>query len=227
MNVRNVQQRLARAGYACADDGDLGPKTYAALFAFVGRQQVNPRLTDLGAAADKYFGPAGITTPLRLRHALAQWATETGGFTRFEENLNYSAQRLCAVWPKRFPTLASAQPFANNPQALANRVYGGREGNTDPMDGWRYRGRGATQLTFKDNYAEASHLTGLDLTGNPDAVAESDTGLRVACAYWTARDINHFADADDLESVRIKVNGGVNGLDDARRYLARAAIVIQ
>ena len=227
IDVRDLQQRLSNAGYPVAIDGDIGPKTYAALFAFVGRQQVGPRLIDIGRAADTALPGAAIVTPLRLRHALAQWAVETGGFTRFEENLSYSAQRLCAVWPKRFPTLASAEPFANNPQALANRVYAARMGNTDPGDGWRFRGRGMTMLTGRANYTEASHLTGVDVVANPDLVAQAETGMAVACAFWAANGINQFADDDDIAGVRVKVNGGNIGLDEAKRFYARAAIVIK
>ncbi|MCY1745057.1 hypothetical protein [Ensifer sp. SL37] len=50
------------------------------------------------------------------------------------ENLYYSAERLTQVWPSRFPTIASAKPFARNPRKLANKVYGGRMGNTAPDD---------------------------------------------------------------------------------------------
>ncbi len=90
-----------------------------------------------------------IDTPQRMAAFLAQVAHESAETACLEENLNYSARRLMAVWPKRFPTLAEAQPYARNPQNLANRVYSGRGGNGDAAsgDGWRYRGRGLFQLT--------------------------------------------------------------------------------
>lgn len=231
IDIRTLQTKLNNAGYRLPVDGSLGPKTYTALFAFVGRaaptQPPTQLLVDLGTAAARWFAPAEITTPLRLGHALARWAVETRGFRQMEECLDYTADRLCAVWPSRFRTPAAAAPYAGHPQALANFVYGGRFGNTGTGGGWRYRGRGPTQLTFHDNYAEASHLTGLDLTGNPDLVAEADTGLRVACTYWTARNLNGAADADDVEHVCHLVQGGCGGLDDQRRYLARARMVLQ
>lgn len=227
MDVRAIQAALTAAGYPCAVDGQIGAKTYSSLFAFVGRQPVSTLTLNLGSAADQYFVPAGLTTSLRLSHALAQWAVETGGFKRMEEDLNYSAERLTVVWPKRFPTIAAATPYAHNPSALANKTYGGRNGNVTVGDGWLYRGRGPTQLTFKSNYEEASHMTGLDLVGNPDSVAGADTGLHVACTYWMARGINAAADADDVAHVRQLVNGGQNGIDDAKRYLARAKAVLR
>jgi putative chitinase len=227
MDVRAIQAALTAAGYPCAVDGQIGARTYAALFAFVGRQQVTPLITELGKAADQYFVPAGLTSSLRLAHALAQWAVETGGFKRMEEDLDYSAERLTVVWPKRFPTIAWAAPYAHNPVALANKSYGGRLGNSTVGDGWLYRGRGLTQLTGRANYIEAARITGLDLVGNPNSVAEPATGLRVACAYWSTRGINAAADADDVAHVRQLVNGGQNGIDEAKRYLARAKAVLR
>lgn len=227
MDVRAIQAALTAAGYPCTVDGQIGPHTYASLFAFVGRSAITPMIADLGKAADQYFVPAGIASSLRIAHALSQWAVETGGFKRMEEDLNYSAERLTVVWPKRFPTIAAATPYAHNPTALANKSYGGRNGNNTAGDGWLFRGRGPTQLTFRANYEEAAHMTGLDLVGNPHSVSEPMTGLRVACAYWTARGINAAADADDVAHVRQLVNGGQNGIDEAKRYLARAKMVLR
>ena len=88
----------------------------------------------------------------RLQYFLAQLGHESNGLTHKEENLNYSAKRLTEIWPSRFPTLDSAKPFAFNPEKLANKVYGGRMGNTEPGDGYRYRGRGYIQLTGRETY---------------------------------------------------------------------------
>jgi len=104
-----------------------------------------------------YAEAAGIVTPARICHFLAQCFVESSGFTDAEEDLSYSAKRLTQVWPKRFPTIESAQPYARNPEALANKVYGGRMGNTESGDGWKYRG-GLKQLTGKDNAPAAARL---------------------------------------------------------------------
>src|SRR5271156_4184912 len=79
---------------------------------------------------------------LRLCHFLAQIFTETGALTTLTENLNYSASRLVAVWPRRLPTLQVAEAYAHDDEKLANFVYGGRMGNTNSGDGFLYRGRG-------------------------------------------------------------------------------------
>lgn len=114
------------------------------------------------------------TSLLHLAAILAEAAHETGEKMQpISENLNYSAQRLTQVWPKRFPTLASAKPYANNPQRLANKVYGDRLGNTDPNDGWIYRGRGLAQITGKTNYAK------FGIAGTPDKASEMATAVRI------------------------------------------------
>ena len=162
---------------------------------------------------------AGIVTPLRLQHFMAQIHPETGGLRFLEENLNYSAKRLMQVWPARFRTLAAAQPFANNPEALANKVYGGRLGNTQPGDGWRYRGRGMKQTTGRFNYRAAGH------ENDPDALLDPVIGLRAALTFWKDNGCNAIADRDKVVELRKRVNGGTNGLDDARDALSRAKLI--
>lgn len=143
---------------------------------------------------------------------LGQVLHESAGLTQFSENLNYSAERLCAVWPGRFPTLAAAQPFARNPQALANKVYGGRMGNTEPGDGWRYRGRGPIQLTGKDNYAFVGNLIGQDLTGLPELMEQPRYALEATIAWWEAKIPDSML--GDVEKISLRVNGGLIGLAD-------------
>ncbi|WP_278987260.1 glycoside hydrolase family 19 protein [Sphingobium yanoikuyae] len=226
MDKKTVQSRLQAAGhYSGRIDGDFGRLSYGALFSYTGGA-ASDLTRHLGEAAAALFPRYDMVTGLRLAHALARWAVETGGFKRMEENLKYSAARLRQVWPSRFPTLASAQPFAGNPKALANHVYGGRFGNDNANDGWRHRGRGPTQLTFEDNYREAKALTGVDVLADPDLVAQPATGLLVACAYWGARKISAAADRDDAATVCKLVQGASEGLAEQRAYLARLKKVL-
>lgn len=114
------------------------------------------------------------TSMFHLAAILSEAYHETGGKMQpVAENLNYSAKRMTQVWPKRFPTIASAQPYAGNPQKLANKVYGGRLGNDGPNDGWLYRGRGLAQITGKTNYAK------FGLADNPDAASGIATAIRI------------------------------------------------
>ncbi|ACL58930.1 hypothetical protein [Methylobacterium nodulans] len=116
-----------------------------------------------------------------LAYCLATAFDETGGaMIPRAENLNYTtAERIRAVWPSRFPTVASAVPYVRNPQGLANKVYGGRLGNTGPNDGWLFRGMGLVQATGKDNAIRATkRLRALGyLTPDQDLVATPELML--------------------------------------------------
>ncbi|MBI0141220.1 peptidoglycan-binding protein [Bartonella sp. W8125] len=163
----------------------------------------------------------GITSPIAQAKFMGQIKVESAGLTRLLENLNYTAKRLCQVWPKRFKTLEDAQPYANNPQALANKVYGGRMGNTKEGDGWRYRGRGLKQLTGHDNYEAEGKALGVDLIGNPDEVAKPDMAFLTALSYFQ-RHIGKSAETASVETVTIAVNGGTNGLEEREIATERA-----
>jgi putative chitinase len=97
-----------------------------------------------------------INTPRRVAAFLAQCGHESGGWTVFEENLNYSAKGLMGIFKKYFPTEDIANQYARQPQKIANRVYANRMGNGDEAsnDGWTYRGRGPIQLTGRSNYTQ-------------------------------------------------------------------------
>lgn len=161
-------------------------------------------------------------TPLRLCHFLGQIGNECGRLTIIEENMTYrSAQRLRTIWPTRFPTLASAEPYVNNPQKLAEKVYGGRFDNR-PGDGWRYRGRGLVQITGRSSYREMGKKLGIDLENNPDLAADPKHALAIACETWAGktlpgeRDMNKLADANKLEAMTYRINGGFTNIDDRR-----------
>lgn len=88
----------------------------------------------------------------QLAHFLGQCEHETGGFTIWEENLNYSSEGLLKVFPKYYKDSLLAVKHQRKPKMIANHVYGNRMGNNQPDDGWLYRGRGAIQLTGRTNY---------------------------------------------------------------------------
>lgn len=188
-----------------------------------------PVLNAFADAASTVFAKFGLDThPNRLEYFLAQIGHESGGLTTFEEGLNYSAKRLCQVFPKRFPTLESAQPFANNPQKLANKVYAGRMGNGDSAsgDGFSYRGRGFIQITGRDGYRNVGQRTDLDLEKTPDLAAKVENFLTVAAGFWKWKDLNSFCDAGDFRGATKRINGGTVGLDDREAWLAKVRRVL-
>ena len=194
---------------------------FAALFRLFGA--TDPVM--MGKEADEHFQTFGLVEPLRVAHWFGQFSVESRGFTTFEENLNYSADRLTKVFPARFPTLASATPCEHNPQAFANRVYGGRMGNVQPGDGYRFRGRGPG-LTGRDNYTAAAKSTNLALVSNPDLAAKPENFVILAGDYWERKGCNAAADADNLVLVTKLVNGGSIGIQERRQGVERAKKVL-
>ncbi|MFM0300384.1 hypothetical protein PQQ99_09720 [Paraburkholderia sediminicola] len=165
---------------------------------------------------------ATIADPNERAAFLAQVDHESGGFRNTEENLKYSAKGLRKTFGKHFKTDAEAEAAAKaGPEAIANKVYGGRMGNIDPGDGYKYRGRGAIQLTGKDNYAAASKALGIDLVNNPDLLKDPNVSAKAALWYWNSRaGLAEAARKGDDVAVRKKVNGGTIGLDDTRAKTA-------
>ena len=162
----------------------------------------------------------------RLFYFLAQLGHESNGLTVREENLNYSASRLMQVWPSRFPTLDVAKKYENKPEQLANFVYGNRMGNVDDGDGYKYRGRGYIQLTGRDTYRAIGKVCGLDLEGNPDLASQVAYAPKIACAFWTWKNINPSCDTGDFTAVTQKINGGTNGLADRQAWLSKVQTVL-
>ena len=181
----------------------------------------------MGIAADGAFGPGTMKkamelyklTPVRAAHFFAQTAHETGGFKAFSENLNYSAQGLQGIFGKYFPGNLE-ESYARQPEKIANRVYADRMGNGAEAsgDGYKFRGRGALQLTGKANYeAFAKYLGNDEVLTNPDTVAtkyafESAMFFFERNKLWTICD-KGINDAAILELTK-RINGGTHGLED-------------
>jgi putative chitinase len=176
----------------------------------------------MAKSSETAFAKYGVTSTLILAHVMAQGSLECGAGEEVVENLSYSAQRMTQVWPSRFPTMASAAPYAHNPQALANKVYNGRMGNrSGSSDGWNYRGRGFTQTTGHDGYALLGTHMDLDLLENPDLVNDPALFLECGLADFTLCGCMPYARADNIVMVTKRLNGGEEDLDQRRVWLAK------
>lgn len=191
-----------------------------------------PRFQTSQSDADKYLPHLNkameefeINTPLRQAAFLAQIAHESAQLKRWRENLNYSAEGLMKTWPKRFDA-AKAKAFEKQPEKIANEVYGGRNGNVNPGDGWKYSGRSPMQLTFADNYRKAGKALGLDLIGNPDLALQLEVGFRIAGWFWDSNKLNPYADKKDFLTITKLINGGTHGIEDRKKYYERALRVL-
>jgi len=173
------------------------------------------------AHADDVLPRYGLATRARLTDFLAHVLVESAYLTTCAENLNYSAARLMQVWPGRFPSIESTIGFAHNPEALANRVYGARMGNTGPNDGWLNRGQGLIGTTGHDNIAKLAADMGIAFEA-ARAMLTSDTGmLEAAAAVYCMLGAPAYADKGDIVGSTRCINGGANGLTDRKFMLAK------
>jgi len=185
--------------------------------------------TKLGLTADGAFGPGTMKaamkfynlTPERAAHFFAQTGHETGDFKVYNENLNYSAQGLQGIFGKYFPGNLE-ESYARQPEKIANRVYASRMGNGDEAsgDGWKFRGRGAIQLTGKDNYTQFSkHINKPEILTNPDLVA-TDYSFESALFFFDKNKLWSICDQGVNEAAILaltkRVNGGTHGLEDRK-----------
>ncbi|HYH16508.1 MAG TPA: glycoside hydrolase family 19 protein [Flavisolibacter sp.] len=179
----------------------------------------------------------GINSQVALAHFISQAGHESNGFKVITENLNYGAEQLVKIWPKRFSTkkedkkLAAAD-YARNPEKIANAVYAKKSlgnGTIESGDGWKYRGRGFFQLTGKNNYKAFQTYynkrfnTNLDLLSNPDLVA-TDFNLALISALWYFEERvmkKTMIETASVEKVTFLVNGGHHGLEQRRQLFQR------
>jgi putative chitinase len=181
----------------------------------------------IGVTADGAFGPGTMKkamefyklTPVRAAHFFAQTAHESGDFKAFSENLNYSAQGLQGIFGKYFPGNLE-ESYARNPEKIANRVYASRMGNGDEKsgDGYKFRGRGALQLTGKDNYAAfAKYLGKPEIMTHPDLVA-TEYSFESAMFFFDTNKLWEICDkgVNDAAILALtkRINGGTHGLED-------------
>jgi putative chitinase len=179
-----------------------------------------------GLTADGVLGKASFAkmkelwkvTDEQLAHILGQCHHESGGFTADTENLNYGVKGLMSIFKKYFPTEALALQYERKPEKIANKVYASRMGNGDEAsgDGWKFRGRGALQLTGKDNYKAFTTFIKEDCVANPDLV-KGKYFLESALFFFNKNGLLPLATTvttDSITKISKRVNGGTHGLED-------------
>ena len=172
------------------------------------------------------FVKFGMNTPKEQAAFIGQASHESGNFRLLEENLNYRAETLMKLWPKRFPTMDDANKYARNPQLIANHIYSNRMGNRDEQsgDGFRFRGRGLFQLTGHDNYWHCGKALGQDFVMNPDLIATPMFAALSAGWFWETHGCGKLV--DNAETLCKRINGGLIGLQDRIAQSAKALQVL-
>ena len=175
----------------------------------------------------------GVTTERRVAHFLSQCAHESGNFKRLEENLNYSAKALRAVFGRYFGDAPKrdADEYHRQPEMIANYVYMDefrkyKMGNVNEGDGWLFRGRGLKQLTGRDNYTRFGDSIGISAEEAAQYVATPKGAVESACWFWDANNLNDIADTDNVVKMTKKINGGKIGLEDRQQRYTNAMEVL-
>lgn len=187
-------------------------------------KEVEEWCAELNKALPKY----DITTDARIAGFVSQCAHESQDFCAMSENLNYREETLNKVFPRYFgPGKRNAAEYARNPEKIANYVYmdefrTSKLGNTQPGDGWRFRGRGLKQLTGRDNYTRFAKDYGMTAEEAAAWVETKEGALASALWFWKTNNLNPIADTGNVAALTKKINGGDIGLADRQARYAKA-----
>jgi putative chitinase len=160
---------------------------------------------------------------------------ESGSYGRVTKNAAgatvydiYNEKRLMALWPHKFPTLQSTQPYIQNPEGLMNYVYAGVLGNgpSQSRDGTLYRGGGLIQITGRANYREVGQALGVPLESMPKLIEQPQIAARTAGYFWKLHDLNAAADAGDFAHITKKINGALTGEAEREVYWNQAKALL-
>ena len=176
--------------------------------------------TGLLNAFNKVFEKYEINTKERVAGFLAQCGHESLDFTVLKENLNYGAKGLRGTFSKYFPDDATAAKYERKPEMIANRVYASRMGNGNEAsgDGYKYRGRGAIQLTGCSNYTAFAKDIGKTIDETIIYLETLEGAIESACWFWKKNGLNEIADKKDITLMTKKINGGTIGLEDRTKH---------
>lgn len=179
------------------------------------------------AALDTACARREINTAKRVAMFLANTGHETAGGRRLRESLNYRPEALVKQWPKHFTPEYAAEVGRTvsrpaDEKAIAEAAYGGRMGNKNPGDGWRFIGRGLMQTTGRYNYESLAEIVNMPVDDLPEWIETREGAAESAAIFWHAKNCNDLADTGAVDRCRQRINGGLIGIDDVRARYATA-----
>jgi putative chitinase len=204
-------------------------------------KRVSPKCRENYLAAfsnDALLKQYDIITPLRVTNLLAQFLGETGGGEILQESGNYTAKRIMQIFGvghhSAAVTSAQASRLAHDGPALFERVYGlgnprkaHELGNTQPGDGWKFRGIGILQSTGRGAAQRWGDRCQVDFVSDIMLMVDPRYALLPALYEWQANHLNVAADADDVRRIRKAINGGYNGYEDVVEWHRRVWAVLK
>jgi putative chitinase len=190
----------------------------------------NKEVGEWCAALNEMLPKYGITTDKRIAGFISQCAHESADFKLLEENLNYKEATLLRVFPRYFgPGKENAAEYAGKPEKIANYVYmdknrskGGALGNTEPNDGWVFRGKGLKQVTGRSNTTAFGKTIRMTAEQAAEYLLTKKGALESALWFWGSRNLNEVADTGDVVKLTKIINGGDIGLADRQARYAKA-----
>lgn len=215
ITVQQAAEMRKQAGSAAPAVDSSGRRTASSDARMVASQQA---AGPIDQSFIKKLSESGITDTKSQANILAQIQAESGGKAK-SESLNYTPERLLKMFPKKFKNIEDAKStVAGGEEAIGNRVYGGRMGNTAD-EGYKYRGRGLIQLTGKDNYAKFGKMLGIDLVGNPDLANDPDIAQQLAIAYFKEKQKAGVNLSDSRQVSKAVGHVDIGGEESGRREL--------
>ena len=190
----------------------------------------NKEVGEWCAALNEMLPKYGITTDKRIAGFISQCAHESMDFRVLQENLNYKEATLLKVFPRYFgPGKENAAEYAGKPEKIANYVYmdknrskGGALGNTEPNDGWVFRGKGLKQVTGRSNTTAFGKTIRMTAEQAAEYLLTKKGALESALWFWASRNLNEVADTGDQVRLTKIINGGDIGLADRQARYSKA-----
>ena len=128
----------------------------------------------------------GITNKYLQVGIIAVVSTEGGFVPRSEMSYkNTNNKRLRILFGSRLPeSEEQLTELKKDDVKFYDKIYGGKHGNNQVGDGFKYRGRGFNQITYKDLYKKYGDAIGVDLVNNPDRLNEIEIAADALAVFF-------------------------------------------
>lgn len=224
-----------------AVDGIFGPASYAAIYGTkadsaaiaTAEKEKGEFLITGGTVKSTYSGERANNIKLLIEEMIKQGLTNPyaqigmvstiGKESSFIPKSEYSYRntdngRLRTLFGDRLSKYSDVELTAlkQDDVKFYDAIYGlnSWNQNNNPGDGFKYRGRGFNQITFKASYKKYGDLIGMDLVSNPDLLNDPKVAAKAAVAFFVnglkgaGLSQNSFKDKQSAVEAFVKINHG-------------------